>query len=551
MTSRLRFPADPDPNAVAVFVTTVTCAASVLIALTASRSWSHIAVCPGDFATFAVLTFVLQVVVVDVYGRGTVSTAGIGLLAIGMTFGVGPAAIVGAVCGFVLMARMRSPVHRGVFNAANFALSAAAAAGTYELFGTGHGAAYELGPSLAAAAAYSIVNSALLTTAMALSEGTKPFALWNERFRWLTPYYLIAGPFALAVVTAYQQVGLIGMVAFTAPPVMLLLTINQYVRKTAQSVVEVRQANDELRRANADLRDLFEFAAGLAAQTHGGQAMLPYVESALGDLLDARVSLSLGSVGPGQVPLVSGGRIVGGLEVNGGDLERWSRLRDAIEPQLATALESAALVEQVRKTHLETIGALSRSMEAKDYYTGGHTERVSTIAVALARRLGYQGADLDAIEIGALLHDIGKIGIPEGILHKPGPLSEGEWAVMKEHPVISHVILSEVELPKAVLEIARHSHERMDGNGYPDALRGEQIPLAARIVLVADAVDALTSDRPYRNGRSSREAIAEIRRHTGTQFCPGVVAALEQVYREEPALLGRDEDEQPRSLYAA
>jgi putative nucleotidyltransferase with HDIG domain len=158
--------------------------------------------------------------------------------------------------------------------------------------------------------------------------------------------------------------------------------------------------------------------------------------------------------------------------------------------------------------------------------------------VALARRLGFTGAELDAVEIGALLHDIGKIGIPERILHKPRPLDDEEWTVMREHPVISEYILSEVELPEIVLQIARSSHERMDGRGYPDGLAGEDIPLAARIVLVADAFDALTSDRPYRRGRGIGAAFDELRAHTGTQFCPRVIEALEALYREEPSLLG-------------
>jgi putative nucleotidyltransferase with HDIG domain len=199
---------------------------------------------------------------------------------------------------------------------------------------------------------------------------------------------------------------------------------------------------------------------------------------------------------------------------------------------------ATTLVEQGRKTQLETIGALSRSMEAKDDYAGGHTERVSRIALGLARRLGYTGADLDAIEVGALMHDIGKIGIPEPILHKAGPLDNDEWIVMKRHPVISELILSEIELSPIVLQIARSSHERMDGHGYPDGLAGEEIPLAARIVLVADAFDALTSHRPYRRARRARAAIDEIVASTGDQFCPRVVAALQQMYQEEPATLG-------------
>ena len=177
-------------------------------------------------------------------------------------------------------------------------------------------------------------------------------------------------------------------------------------------------------------------------------------------------------------------------------------------------------------------------MEAKDDYTGGHTERVSGVAVAVARRLGYSGSDLDAVEVGALLHDIGKIGIPERILHKPGPLDEDEWKVMREHPVISEHILSGIDLSPLVLQIARSSHERMDGMGYPDGLKSDAIPLPARIVLVSDAFDALTSDRPYRRGRSVHAALEEIREHVGTQFCPRVVAALEDVYRDEPHVLG-------------
>ncbi len=179
-----------------------------------------------------------------------------------------------------------------------------------------------------------------------------------------------------------------------------------------------------------------------------------------------------------------------------------------------------------------------RSRAAWDYYTGGHTEWVSEVAVALAKRLGYGGVELDAIEIGALLHDIGKIGIPERILHKPGPLDEEEWRVMREHPVISEYILSEVDLNPIVLQVARSSHERIDGSGYPDGLRGDRIPLPARIVLVADAFDALTSDRPYRSARTVSAAMDELRAHAGTQFCPTVIEAIEALYREQPQLLG-------------
>jgi diguanylate cyclase (GGDEF)-like protein/putative nucleotidyltransferase with HDIG domain len=194
--------------------------------------------------------------------------------------------------------------------------------------------------------------------------------------------------------------------------------------------------------------------------------------------------------------------------------------------------------QRVRRTHVATIAALSRSMETKVRNTESHTERVASIAVALARRLGYRGEELDAIELGTLLHDIGKIGVPDSVLRKRGELSEDDWNAMREHPVISDYILSEVDLHPYVREIARWSHERIDGQGYPDGLAGEAIPLTARLAHVADAFDALTSDRPYRPGRSIPAALGELQEHTGSQFCPIVVDALEQIWDEEPQVLG-------------
>jgi len=196
---------------------------------------------------------------------------------------------------------------------------------------------------------------------------------------------------------------------------------------------------------------------------------------------------------------------------------------------------------RLRRAHRDTIAALSRSMEAKDLYTGGHTGRVAAVAVALAEKLGYSGEELEAIEIGALLHDIGKIGIPEAILHKQGPLDDEEWAVMRTHPVVSDFILAELALDPIVRQCARSSHERMDGHGYPDGLSGEDIPLPARIVFVADAFDAITSDRPYRRSRSTAAALAEIEASAGTQFCPSVVAALHELWQASPDVLGAEE----------
>jgi HD-GYP domain-containing protein (c-di-GMP phosphodiesterase class II) len=215
-----------------------------------------------------------------------------------------------------------------------------------------------------------------------------------------------------------------------------------------------------------------------------------------------------------------------------------ARTQESVQELRDKNAQLMTLADEVRRTHRNLIAALSRSMEAKDFYTGGHVERVAEIAVALGRRLGYAGEDLDAIEIGALLHDIGKIGIPERILHKPGPLDDAEWEVMRRHPIVSEFILSGIELHPFVAQIARSSHERVDGTGYPDGLAGEDVPLPARIVLVADAFDALTSDRPYRAKRPEHQALAEIRANAGTQFCPTVVAELDRLAREQPEVLG-------------
>jgi HD-GYP domain-containing protein (c-di-GMP phosphodiesterase class II) len=537
-----------DSARVAVLITLAASAAIGLVVNSATDAWEQISGRPAVFAVYVLLTLAFQVVVVEVYGRGTVSFAGTGKLAVGFAFGPGAGMATAVLMGLVLLLRRRGKVHRGAFNAANFALATGAGATVYHALVNADSGAYgRLGAACLAGGAFCIVNMGLLSFAMSLSERSSALALWQERFRWFTPYYLASGPLALALILAQEKVGITGMLAFALPPVLMMLSVRQYIARTRQSVEDVRTANEELQRANRqlaerndDLQDLFQFTGGLAARAHDRSDLVTYAESCLARLMGVRPLLSV-DVEEGAIALVAGGKPVGSLRFERDakfDADRWNRLRDAVLPQLSTAIESATLVTVVRKKHLATIAALSRSMEAKDGYTGGHTERVSDLAVAIGRRLGYSGDSLDAIEIGALLHDVGKIGIPEHILHKTGPLNEEEWEVMKRHPVISEYILSEVELSPIVTQIARSSHERVDGHGYPDGLAGDEIPLPARIVLVADAFDALTSDRPYRNGRSVEAALSELRLCTGTQFCPLVMDALERVYREEPQILG-------------
>ncbi len=530
-----------DPSSVGLLISLVASAASVALAFSAAGAWARVSGHPWVFLTFLGVTFALQLASVEIYGRGAFSFAGAGMLAMGLAFGPGPAMYTAVGMGLLNTIRRGGKLHRAVFDMAQWGLAAGAAAGVYAAFGPERWSTFaRFFPATIAGIAFLLVNIGLLCVAMSLSEGTTPIAVWRERFKWITPYYLTSGPLALALVIAYQKVGLTGLVAFALPPAFMMISIRQYLTRTRASVEEVRQANDELRRANDDLHALFQFAGGLAARAHNRSELVAFAEHTLGSMTGGRARL-FADAESGDIELNAAGSHVGSLQLVGSshfDEERWERLRDAVVPQLATALESVSLIEEVHKKHLATIAVLSRSMEAKDDYTGGHTERVSGVAVAVARRLGYSGSDLDAVEVGALLHDIGKIGIPERILHKPGPLDEDEWKVMREHPVISEHILSGIDLSPLVLQIARSSHERMDGMGYPDGLKSEAIPLAARIVLVSDAFDALTSDRPYRRGRSVYAALEEIRAHAGTQFCARVVAALEDVYREEPHVLG-------------
>jgi putative nucleotidyltransferase with HDIG domain len=531
MTTTARGPRSE--GGVGALIILVTSAAAAALAVTAEGAWNAISARPGGFLSFFALSVLLALLAVELYGGGRISVAGIGLLALGFTFGEGAAMATAIVIAATHAVITRGDLDRTLFNAGALALAAGAATAVFQaLVAAGWTMLDRLGPAAVAGVLFWAVNIGLLTLAMSRSEQTRFVPLWTERFRWLTPHYAAFGPLALASTIAYEEVGLSGLLAFLLPPALLIISVRQYLHRT-------RAAVEEVRRQNEDLTALFEFAGGLAAQAHDPAGLVAYAEDALSRLTSTDARVLLGSA-DGEIELLAGGSRIGSLQlpaVNGFDGERWERLREAILPQLATALESGTLVEQVRKTHLDTIAALSRSMEAKDYYTGGHTERVAEISVALARRLGFDGADVDAIEIGALLHDIGKIGIPERILHKPGPLDDEEWRVMKEHPVISEYILSGIDMSPIVRQIARSTHERIDGAGYPDAVVGDEIPLPARIVFVADAFDALTSDRPYRRGRGMLAALEEIKANSGTQFCELVVAALDQIAREEPDLL--------------
>ncbi len=217
-----------------------------------------------------------------------------------------------------------------------------------------------------------------------------------------------------------------------------------------------------------------------------------------------------------------------------------SDLEEANQRLRALLTDNDELLRRIHHSYVSTITSLARTIEARDPYTGGHTERVGQLARRIAEELGFDEADLRAIEVGAVMHDIGKIGIPDRILLKPGPLTVEERREMERHPEISSYILGELEMPTLVKQMARNHHERFDGTGYPDGLVGEEIPLPARILTVADTLDAITTDRPYRPARSAAQALEILESESGRQFCPRVVAALRKVLDRSPNLLADD-----------
>jgi putative nucleotidyltransferase with HDIG domain len=191
---------------------------------------------------------------------------------------------------------------------------------------------------------------------------------------------------------------------------------------------------------------------------------------------------------------------------------------------------------QLQRSYVSTIEALIMALELRDAETRGHCHRVTLYTLAAARQMGITGEQLEQVHWGALLHDVGKIGVPDRVLLKPGALSPEEWEMMRRHPELGHQMLEAVPILTEALKIVRFHHERYAGGGYPTGRSGEDIPFGARLFAVADTLDAITADRPYRAARSWDEARAEVLRHRGTQFDPAVVDAYMDVFHLLPNL---------------
>jgi putative nucleotidyltransferase with HDIG domain len=223
-----------------------------------------------------------------------------------------------------------------------------------------------------------------------------------------------------------------------------------------------------------------------------------------------------------------------GIVFIGGKVNRQEYIPDELDlfksicTSAATGLENARLYGELQATYLSTIKVLVSTIEAKDSYTRGHTDRVAEYARLIAEEMRLSKRDIEIVCFGAALHDIGKLGVYENILNKPGELTEQEWDIVRSHPEVGANIIKNMKFLESACDLVRHHHERLDGKGYPDHLKGNEISVGARIVAVADSFDAMTSDRPYRQAYSLEESIDQLKIQS-EKFDQDIVAYVEKL----------------------
>jgi putative two-component system response regulator len=225
-------------------------------------------------------------------------------------------------------------------------------------------------------------------------------------------------------------------------------------------------------------------------------------------------------------------------------LQRRETLLDVVVRERTKDLEESYL--KLKTANRQALFGLAEAIEAKDPYTKGHCGRVAAYSLVLARECGYPVDGLETLEFGAFLHDIGKIGIRDAVLLKPGPLDDDEWKHMREHPVKGYDIAREIEMLKPIMPAVRNHHERWDGSGYPDKMVGAEIPLAARLVAIADAYDAMATDRPYKKAMALEECEAILKKTAGKMYDPELIEIfvgrhLGTLYRDEYDAQGYDD----------
>jgi len=243
-----------------------------------------------------------------------------------------------------------------------------------------------------------------------------------------------------------------------------------------------------------------------------------------------------------SVPLELKGKIIGVINANNKLSGKSFRQSDLlllkeIAAESAIAIENALLYKSLKEVYVHTISALASALDAKDHYTRSHSENVTRYALAIAEEIGLVPAQIEIIRQACQLHDLGKIGIHDYILSKTGKLTAEEWKEIRMHAIRGAQILQPIGFLREVADLIRQHHERFDGKGYPYNLNGQQIQLGARIMTIADAFDAMTSERPYRGALTLSQAIAELKVHSGKQFDPGIVKIFLHVLENKPSLL--------------
>lgn len=264
---------------------------------------------------------------------------------------------------------------------------------------------------------------------------------------------------------------------------------------------------------------------------HTAQTEEPTVENESEKLPDGVGLVNLAAL-PFAIKGQMGGVLLLANKRNGPFTDEECQILLAIGQHAGLAMENARLHRKVNEAYVSTVAVLADAIEAKDAYTRGHCEGVSRVAVEVGRRLGLVDEELNTVRYAALLHDVGKIGIPDGILLKPGKLMDEEFSIIQKHSVIGRDLVARVPALSHLSDVILHHHEKFDGSGYPDGLDGENIPLVSRIIGIVDAFDAMTTPRPYREPVEFIEAFEEMRRCAGTQFDPRLVDLVTQVVME-------------------
>jgi diguanylate cyclase (GGDEF)-like protein/putative nucleotidyltransferase with HDIG domain len=397
----------------------------------------------GLFSALAVITQLLQTE--NLYGKSSVSVSMAVNFAAALLTGIPGVACVSAAIVLAHYFHRRPAPYKTAFNWATHVLAGSAPVLAMAIMGT----PVRLSslpllsiPIAVASLAFYIIETGLIAIAISLSDGMSLVRTWNERYNWLASHYFVLCVMGLFVAVAYSALGVLGIIVFTLPVVMMAYVQRQYVRRTEDSVQELQRMYEELASANRE--------------------------------------------------------VVGASRA-------------------------------IRQLNDELFATLAKIIDARDPYVAGHAAKVAEYATAIALEMDLPAERVEHVHQAALLHDVGKIAISERVLHKPGKLTGEEHKYFKTHAKMGAEFLETSQGLRHLASFVRHHHERWDGTGYPDGLRRKQSPLEARILAVADAVEAMASDRPYSRASSMSEIVAELRRCAGTQFDPSVAEAFIRV----------------------